>query len=1200
MSDEMDRNLDREAISDQRGSGQAPDRLKSLAWIPISVLFGTIILMRAVNPPFAYNSPSLMLALNFFVSFMLSLLIIRIIVRPILLRGSPGLLLLGCGVLLWGAAGVIGNAVARGDANTSVTIHNTCVWLSAICHLSGVVFWSRLKQTFRGVGLLLGVGCAAVVVALISVVLMTRAGWLPTFFVQGQGGTMVRFFVLASAIAMFALTAGILWSANRPSQTAFSHWYSLALLLIAVGLLGVMIQPSVGSLVGWAGVTAQLLSSPYMLMAVFASRRESGAREIVLGEVINERRYRYGVAVAIVIAAAALRLAFLSSLGTRAIYSTFYPAVILAAMYGGLMPGLLAAGLSAFIADYFWMEPVGNLSISQPADLLADAIFLTSCAMICFISERMRRVQARAAIAEEQAKYTIERARAQETLRQTEERFRLALRNAPVSVAIQDRNFVYQWAYNQRTRRTDEIIGKTDADLFAPEDMPVILETKRNVLESGAQVHVQHWITSNGRRLFLDLNYEPIRNSAGEITGIGVAVVDLTAQKMAEEALRESEERLRFALETIHTGAWDLDLVGHSAFRSLEHDRIFGYTQLLPEWTYEMFLEHVLPEDRVTVDSKFQQAMKNQSDWNFQCRIRRMDGQVRWIWAAGRRTQDTTGAPRRMAGIVQDITDRKQAEEALREAHNELELRVQRRTAQLRESEKIALDQMREIETYYHTAPIGLCVLDTELRYLRINELLAGWNGFPASEHFGRTLREVLPWLADEAERVARQVIETGRPVTKMEITGETPDQPGIKRTWLADWYPMKDSTGTVVNLSVVVEEVTQQRQLEEQLRQSQKMEAIGTLAGGIAHDFNNMLAAILGFTEMALEDLPDRPDVERNLQNVSRAAMRARDLVKQILAFSRKTSHERSPLSLKPLIKETVQLLRASIPATIEIRFTATATSDMVLAAPIEIQQILMNLATNASLAMQEKGGTLEISLTDIDFKPDSPVFGEDISPGEYVHLVVKDTGTGMTPDVMKRVFEPFFTTREVGKGTGMGLAVVYGIVKDLQGTITVESEPGVGSTFSVLLPKVKTDTQAEAVQTVEVPGGKERILFVDDEEMLVEWGRATLERLGYKVTAMTDSREALKTFLIDPSLFDLVITDHAMPQMAGAQLANELLKIRRDIPIILCTGHSNNISPEGSREMGVKEFLTKPVSKQELAEAVRRVLDGKDWRVK
>lgn len=236
-----------------------------------------------------------------------------------------------------------------------------------------------------------------------------------------------------------------------------------------------------------------------------------------------------------------------------------------------------------------------------------------------------------------------------------------------------------------------------------------------------------------------------------------------------------------------------------------------------------------------------------------------------------------------------------------------------------------------------------------------------------------------------------------------------------------------------------------------------------------------------------------------------------------------------------------------------------------------------------------------MEINLTDIEFRPDSQGIPPGLKPGEYLHLAVRDNGTGISPEVRKRIFEPFFTTRGPGEGTGMGLSVVYGIVKNLNGAITVESELGVGSTFRVFLPKIKTETKAAVVQPGEIPRGNERILFVDDEEMLVEWGEAVLERLGYTVTATTDSAKALKLFSANPSQFDLVITDQTMPKITGAQLSEEILKIRGDIPIILCTGHSNTISPEKAKEIGIRGFVMKPLARQELAQAVRRVLDAK-----
>jgi PAS domain S-box-containing protein len=386
-----------------------------------------------------------------------------------------------------------------------------------------------------------------------------------------------------------------------------------------------------------------------------------------------------------------------------------------------------------------------------------------------------------------------------------------------------------------------------------------------------------------------------------------------------------------------------------------------------------------------------------------------------------------------------------------------------------------------------------------------------------------------------------------------------------------------------------LVKEVHERKKVEAQLRQAQKMEALGTLTGGIAHDFNNILAAIIGFAEMVVEDLPQDGQEVRRLKNVLKAAMRGRDLIRQMLTFSRKTEIEKKPLKLSSIMKETLKLLRASIPTTIKIEGHIQEESGLILADPTQIQQVLMNLTTNAAYAMRDKGGTLSLELSAC-----RPAEGEipDAPPGRYMKLTVQDTGIGMKPDIVDKIFDPFFTTKQREEGTGLGLSVVHGIVHQCEGHITVESEPGTGTTFTVYFPAIQEEPEEHVQAETAIPGGRERILFVDDEEMLVEMSQGLLEKVGYEVVTTTSSIEALSLIRNDPSKFDIVITDQTMPDMTGITLAQEILGLRPDIPIILCTGHSESVSSERARNIGIREFLMKPLTKRELAGAIGRAL--------
>lgn len=427
------------------------------------------------------------------------------------------------------------------------------------------------------------------------------------------------------------------------------------------------------------------------------------------------------------------------------------------------------------------------------------------------------------------------------------------------------------------------------------------------------------------------------------------------------------------------------------------------------------------------------------------------------------------------------------------------------------------------------------------------------------------------------------------------------------KSLWLQEsGHVSRAADGSLEHIDLVLFDITERKhneemapKLEAQLRQAQRMEAIGTLAGGIAHDFNNILGVMLGYAEMALYSLKDNGDLKRKLQQIIKAGQRGKDLVSQILAFSRPGKTEKKPIRVSPIIKETLKMLRATVPTTIELVSHVEEEKDTILADPTQIHQVLLNLCANAAHAMRETGGVLEVSVEAVDLDQTAAMQYHDLAPGPYVLIKVKDTGHGMTKEIMERIFDPFFTTKAPGEGTGMGLAVVHGIIKAHRGAITVQSEVGKGTEFQVLLPRISETPASGVKERSRLDKGFGNILFVDDEEWLVEMWQEILENMGYQVDSYKASQEALEAFRARPDKYDLVITDQTMAQMTGFELAKEMLRIRPDIPIILCTGYSDVVSPEKAKEAGIREYVMKPLSISELTGAIRRAL-GTDMRAK
>lgn len=439
------------------------------------------------------------------------------------------------------------------------------------------------------------------------------------------------------------------------------------------------------------------------------------------------------------------------------------------------------------------------------------------------------------------------------------------------------------------------------------------------------------------------------------------------------------------------------------------------------------------------------------------------------------------------------------------------------------------------------------------------------------------------------AKKIA-EIFQTGRPVSfetqRMTKAG------GIRDVIISAAIAMgRDHTPSemVVNIT----DITGKKRIEAKLQQAQKMEALGTLASGIAHDFNNLLSPLIGYGELLRDELSVDCMQQEYVSEILAAGGRAKELVQQILAFSRHSVAEPVALKLQPIVMESLKLIRASIPATIQIRHEIDAECGSVIADPTQIHQVVMNLATNAYHAMENTGGTLGVSLKQVRIEADQTRY-TGMDPGRYALLVLSDTGIGIEKHNIPKIFDPYFTTKDMEKGTGLGLSVVQGIVKSYGGDIRVFSEAGKGSEFHVYWPAIANkEGNGETGLPTQIRGGTERILLVDDDHTVAKMVRQVLERLGYQVTAHTSSLDALAAFKSDPKRFDLVLSDMTMPAMAGDQLAREILAIRPSIPVIISTGYSQTLTPEAVRTIGIRAVLIKPASKSNLATTVRQILD-------
>lgn len=795
-------------------------------------------------------------------------------------------------------------------------------------------------------------------------------------------------------------------------------------------------------------------------------------------------------------------------------------------------------------------------------------------AMDYVLKSRLSRLGPAVRRALQEVRLRNERRTVENALRANEEKFRCLFHHSNDGIVLWDETDclidVNQKALDLLQYEKSELLALKLPDLFPPEHADRAKTLFREIAEQGFARFETILQTKFGQSFPAEVSASTF---AFDGRAWGQAIIrDFTERRQKEQALQEKQRQLEQFLEAIPLGIFIINEDGTASFanqfaRNLLGKGITEYT--VPEELAEVYQAYVAgtdqlyPTERMPIVRALSGECTSVSDMEIQLPERRVPIQV---WGAP--VKNSEGKITHAIAMFADITKQKQAQQAL-------------------------WDSEEKYRRLFEESKDGIFITTPEGELLDINPAGAAIFGYTSREEMLNTVRAVDLYYHPGKRKYILEELDRVGYVKDYEFIGKQKD--GQPVTALLSESIVENESGNMVFIQGIVKDITEKKRLEEQLRHAQKMEAIGVLAGGIAHDFNNILTAILGYAEITRNLLPEGSLEQDNLKEIYLAGIRAKDIVQQILTFSRKNKRELKPLQVSVVLKEALKLLRASLPATIEFKVDIAEKNDWILGDATEVHQVIMNLCTNAYHAMSNQRGKLQIMLKPQKIVPGRHLKGVALPPGEYLMLSVIDNGWGMDGAIIERIFDPFFTTKPIGEGTGLGLSVVHGIVTGYGGYIKVHSQPGDGTTFEIYFPLYRGLKKDRNPAAITPPKGGGHILYIDDEAVLTRLFKQLVEGLGYRTTTANSPREGLEILREQPDQFDLIITDFTMPQMTGLEFAQECQKIRQNMPIMLTTGNSDPLNIRQINEQGIRGYIKKPFNAHELARKISGFINAK-----